>query len=39
MHSGQGLLIVCKLNLVIFTIVFLLGWLASRATTDELLLR
>lgn len=39
MHSGQGLLIVCGLNLVIFTIVFLLGWLASRATTDELLLR
>ena len=38
-HSGQGLLIVCGLNLVIFTIVFLLGWLASRATTDELLLR
>src|SRR6478752_10457859 len=38
MHSGQGLLIVCGLNLVIFTIVFLLGWLASRATTDELLL-
>jgi membrane protease YdiL (CAAX protease family) len=33
MHSGQGLLIVCGLNLVIFTIVFLLGWLASRATT------
>src|SRR5438874_9902844 len=30
-HSGQGLLIVCGLNLVIFTIVFLLGWLASRA--------
>jgi len=38
-HSGQGLLIVCGLNLVSFTIVFLLGWLASRATTDELLLR
>src|SRR6478736_7838151 len=38
-HGGQGLLIVCGLNLVIFTIVFLLGWLASRATTDELLLR
>ena len=38
-HSGQGLLIVCGLNLVIFTIVFLMGWLASRATTDELLLR
>jgi hypothetical protein len=38
-HSGHGLLIVCGLNLVIFTIVFLLGWLASRATSDELLLR
>src|SRR5439155_27079598 len=38
-HSGQGLLIVCGVNLVIFTIVFLLGWLASRGTTDELLLR
>ena len=38
-HSGQGLLFVCGLNLVSFTIVFLLGWLASRATTDELLLR
>ena len=38
-HNRQGLLIVCGLNLVIFTIVFLLGWLASRATTDELLLR
>src|SRR6476469_3971960 len=39
MHSGQGLLIVCGLNLVIFTIVFLLGWLASRASSDEWLLR
>ena len=38
-HSGQGFLIVCRLNLVIFTIVFLLGWLASRTTADELLLR
>jgi len=38
-HSDHGLLIVCGLNLVVFTVVFLLGWLASRATTDELLLR
>jgi membrane protease YdiL (CAAX protease family) len=35
----HGLLIVCGFNFVIFAIVFLLGWLASRATTDELLLR
>jgi membrane protease YdiL (CAAX protease family) len=38
-HSTHGLLIVCGFNFVIFAIVFLLGWLASRATTDELLLR
>ena len=38
-HSTQGLLIVCGFNFVIFAIVFLLGWLASRATADELLLR
>jgi membrane protease YdiL (CAAX protease family) len=38
-HSTHGLLMVCGLKFVIFTIVFLFGWLASRATIDELLLR
>jgi len=38
-RSSRGLVIVCGLNFVIFAVVFLLGWLASRATVDELLLR
>src|SRR5438874_13194761 len=38
-HSGQGFLIVCGLNLVSFTIVFLLAWLAWRPTTVECRLR
>jgi membrane protease YdiL (CAAX protease family) len=34
-----GLLIVCTINIVLFSIVFALGWLASRASCEELLLR
>jgi hypothetical protein len=34
-----GLLIVCTISIVLFSIVFALGWLASRASREELLLR
>jgi membrane protease YdiL (CAAX protease family) len=38
-HSVRGLLIVCGLELLLFSIVFGLGWLASRASRDALLWR
>jgi len=37
-RSTRGLLIVCGFNLAAFAVVFLLGWLASRATAEELFL-
>ena len=37
--SARGLLIVCAFEIVIFAIVFGLGWLASRASAEQLLLR
>ena len=37
--STRGLLIVCGVQLVLFLIFFLPSWLASRASTEELLLR
>jgi membrane protease YdiL (CAAX protease family) len=36
--STQGLLIVCTFNLATFAVVFFLGWLASRASPEELFL-
>lgn len=36
--SPQGLIMVCGAELLIFSIVFGVGWLASRATREELLL-
>ena len=36
--SARGLLVVCGFNLGAFAVVFLLGWLASRATAEELFL-
>jgi membrane protease YdiL (CAAX protease family) len=38
-HGAKGLLLVCVLELLVFGVVFLLAWLASRATRDALLLR
>jgi uncharacterized protein len=38
-ESTRGLLVVSALELMLFGIVFLLAWLASRATKDQLLLR
>lgn len=38
-QSARGLLIVCGVELLLFSVVFGLGWLASRASVDELLLR
>ena len=38
-HSVQGLLTVCVYELLFFGIPFCFAWLASRATTDDLLLR
>ncbi len=37
--SARGLLIVCGVELLLFSIVFALGWLASRASRDQLLWR
>ncbi|MSU57573.1 MAG: hypothetical protein EXS35_05240 [Pedosphaera sp.] len=37
--SAKGLLFVCGAELLIFGVIFALGWLASRASRDELLLR
>ena len=36
--SARGLLVVCGFNLGAFAVVFLLGWLASHATAEELFL-
>jgi membrane protease YdiL (CAAX protease family) len=38
-YTSRGLLFVCALQIAAFALVFGLGWLSSRATTDELLLR
>lgn len=38
-RTSRGLLLVCGVELVLFSIVFLLGWLASRASRQDLLLR
>jgi membrane protease YdiL (CAAX protease family) len=38
-NSTRGLLIVCGIEIALFSIVFTFGWLASRASRDELLLR
>jgi membrane protease YdiL (CAAX protease family) len=38
-QSVRGLLLVCAVELVLFSLVFGLGWLFSRASRDELLLR
>jgi membrane protease YdiL (CAAX protease family) len=38
-HTARGLLVVSGLELLVFGAVFGLGWLASRASRDELLLR
>lgn len=35
----KGVLIVCGLELAVFAVIYLLAWLASRATKDDLLLR
>jgi membrane protease YdiL (CAAX protease family) len=37
--TARGLLIVCAAQIAFFSIVFALGWFASRASTEELLLR
>src|SRR6185436_605458 len=37
-HSVNGLLYVCAIQIVIFGILFLLAWLASRASSEQLLL-
>ena len=34
----SGLLVVCALNVALFAVIFALGWLASRASREELLL-
>jgi len=38
-YTSRGLLIVCGFQIAAFALVFGLGWLSSRATTDELLLK
>src|SRR6185369_17281648 len=38
-RNTRGLLLTCGIQLLIFGAVFLLGWLASRASKDDLLLR
>ena len=37
-HSVNGLLYVCAIQIAIFGILFLLAWLASRASSEQLLL-
>jgi membrane protease YdiL (CAAX protease family) len=37
--SVRGLLIVCGVEIILFSLVFGLGWLASRASREELLFR
>jgi len=39
LSSPRGLLIVCAIQIALFSIVFGLGWLASRASAEELLLK
>lgn len=38
-HSTRGLLITCGIELAVFGIIFVLGWLFSRASGEQLLLR
>ena len=38
-HNSKGLVITCAVQLVIFAVIFGLGWLASRASSKDLLLR
>jgi membrane protease YdiL (CAAX protease family) len=38
-NTVSGLLVVCGLELLLFSVVFALGWFASRASRDALLLR
>jgi len=38
-HDALGLSLVCGVELLIFSLVFAIGWIASRASRDELLLR
>jgi len=38
-HGTRGLLIACALELLLFSVIFGLAWLASRASKDDLLLR
>jgi membrane protease YdiL (CAAX protease family) len=37
--DARGLLIVCSLEIILFSLVFGLGWLASRASSEELFFR
>lgn len=37
--TAHGLLIVCGFELLVFSIVFFLGWIASRASSEDLLLK
>lgn len=37
--SSRGLLVVCGLEIMIFAVFFALGWLASRASAEQLLLK
>jgi len=39
LSSPRGLLIACAIQIALFSIVFGLGWLASRASAEELLLK
>jgi membrane protease YdiL (CAAX protease family) len=38
-HSVRGLLITCGIQLAIFAIIFAVGWAASRASREDLLMR
>jgi len=38
-HRAKGLILVCTVELLVFALVFGLGWLASRASRDDLLWR
>jgi membrane protease YdiL (CAAX protease family) len=38
-HGAKGLILVCTVELLVFALVFGLGWLASRASRDDLLWR
>ena len=38
-HGTRGLLITCAVEIILFSVIFGLAWLASRANKDDLLLR